>query len=202
MKPSLLKRLFGSFWSDERGTAALETVIMAPFLTIGLFFSYEAYGAYRQQSLTDKATYTIADILSREQNNSSPIDDTYIDNAKTLFNDLTRSDIGQLRITVVRRHLDPDNNVDFFELRWSELRGQGAFEEMTQEMVENADDFFPAMLNGQEMILVESRSLYRPSVTLGGVFREFPIEARMFMTLRFAPQLCHIDICNTSNTTS
>jgi hypothetical protein len=202
MKLSLLKRLFGSFWSDERGTAALETVIMAPFLTIGLFFSYEAYGAFRQQSLTEKATYTIADILSREQNNGTPIDDTYVDNAKTLFNDLTRSDIGQLRITVVRRHLDPDNNVDFFELRWSELRGDGAFQEMTQAMVQDADDFFPAMLNGQEMILVESLSPYRPSVTLGGVFREFPIEARMFMTLRFAPQLCHIDICNTSNTTS
>jgi len=202
MKPSLFKRLLGSFWSDERGTAALETVIMAPFLTIGLFFSYEAYGAYRQQSLTEKATYTIADILSREQNNSTPIDDTYIDNAKTLFNDLTRSDIGQLRVTVVRRHLDPDNNVDFFELRWSELRGQGAFQEMTQAMVQNADDFFPAMLNGQEMILVESLSRYQPSVTLGGVFRDVPIEARMFMTLRFAPQLCHIDVCNTSNTTS
>ncbi|WP_294608474.1 TadE/TadG family type IV pilus assembly protein [Roseovarius sp.] len=180
------------FFSNEHGTAAVETIIMAPFLIVGLVFSYEYYELYRHQSQREKATYTVADILSRE---TAVIKNHYIDNAKSLFDSMTGDqDDNQLRISVVRYHVDPDQGIDEFELRWSEMRGEGAMNALTQADVQNAHDVFPLMVNGQDLVVVENRSIYEPVVT-NGLMRDVPIETRMFMTLRFASQLCYTSVC-------
>jgi hypothetical protein len=147
---------------------------------------------YRAQSVRDKATYTMADILSRE---TAVVDDTYIDNAKRLFDSITddRSP-NDLRITVVRYHLDAATGIDEFELRWSETRGSGGLDPLTADDVRDAHDVFPVMVNGQDLIFVENFATYQPVVT-NGITEDVPINTRMFMTLRFASQLCFVDVC-------
>ncbi|MGR3697955.1 MAG: TadE/TadG family type IV pilus assembly protein [Roseovarius sp.] len=186
---TLLRR----FWKQECGTAAMETVVMFPFLFMGLTFSYEYFDMFRYQSVREKATYTVADMLSRE---TSEVDQTYMDNVKTLF-DIMTNDEGnnQVRVTVIRYHLDAANNIDEFELRWSEVRGTGDLNPLSANDVRTAHATLPRMINGQEIILVETSSQYDPVFSTG--FTDGTnIKTRMFVPLRFAAQLCYDGVCD------
>lgn len=176
---------------DEHGTVAVETVLIAPLLILGLFFSYEAYGLFRQQSLREKATYTVADILSRE---TAIVDDTYIDNVKRVFDMMSGTADSQLRISVVRYRNDPSQGIDEFDLRWSEVRGTGTMTALTDSVVRNAHDTFPIMDDGEEIIYVESRGTFTSPVTTG-YFNENLLATRMFVIPRFAPQICFTGVC-------
>ncbi|MDZ7709340.1 MAG: TadE/TadG family type IV pilus assembly protein [Roseovarius sp.] len=186
-----LTRIARRLRRDERGTVAVETVIIAPLLILGLFFSYEAYGMLRQQSLREKATYTAADILSRE---TAIVTDTYIDNVKRVFDMMAGTDDTQVRISVVRYRNDPDQGIDEFDLRWSEVRGSGPLDPLTDAGVRSAHDIFPIMDDGEEIIYVESRGRFASPVTTG-VFPDILLETRMFMIPRFAPQVCFTGVC-------
>lgn len=186
-----LARLARRLRRDERGTVAVETVLIAPLLILGLFFSYEAYGLVRQQSLREKATYTVADILSRE---TAIVDDTYIDNVKRVFGMMSGTADSQLRISVVRYRNDPSQGIDEFDLRWSEVRGTGPMTALTDTAVRSAHDTFPIMEDGEEIIYVESRGTFTSPVSTG-YFDESLLTTRMFVIPRFAPQICFTGVC-------
>ncbi|WP_104018956.1 TadE/TadG family type IV pilus assembly protein [Roseovarius nitratireducens] len=186
-----LARLARRLRRDEHGTVAVETVLIAPLLILGLFFSYEAYGLFRQQSLREKATYTVADILSRE---TAIINDTYIDNVKRVFDMMSGTADSQLRISVVRYRNDPSQGIDEFDLRWSEVRGTGTMTALTDSVVRNAHDTFPIMDDGEEIIYVESRGTFTSPVATG-YFNENLLATRMFVIPRFAPQICFTGTC-------
>jgi hypothetical protein len=185
-----LARLLRHFRRDERGVIAIETVVITPLLLSGLLFSFAFYDVHLQQSVRDKATYTMTDALSRE---TGVIDDTYIDNLKTVF-DMLAGNRGptQMRVSVVRFHDMPGNQS--YELRWSEVRGTGPLAALTQDEVTADADRLPLMVGGQDLILVETRGDYVPLVATDWV-NGIVIETRMFMTLRFASQLCFEGVC-------
>ncbi|WP_297769657.1 pilus assembly protein [uncultured Roseovarius sp.] len=168
---------------------------MFPFLFMGLAFSYEYYDMFRYQSVREKATYTVADMLSRE---TQVVDAAYMDNVKELFDVITNdSGVNQVRVTVVRYRLDEGQNVDEFELRWSEVRGTGALVPLTSSDVQNAHDSLPQMVDGQDIILVDTLSSYDPKVS-AGLAGGTEITTRMFVPLRFAAQLCYDGVCTAS----
>jgi len=177
--------------TDERGTVAVEMMVIAPALMLGLMFSYEAYGLFREQSLREKATYTVADILSRE---TAVVDDRYIDNVKRVFDLMSGTDSAQLRISAVRYRKDSHRDIDEFDLRWSEVRGTGSLTALTDADVRRAHETFPVMDDGAEIIFVESRGRYAPLVSTG-YFSGSPLDTQMFVIPRFAPQICFTGVC-------
>lgn len=192
MRLEPLFRRLRQFRQGQDGTVAVETMLVTPMLILGLFFAYEAYGLYRQQSLRDKATYTVADILSRE---TAVVDDGYIDNVKLVFDLMSETDgETQLRISAIRYRLNPQQGIDEFDLRWSEVRGDGSLAALTDDEVRDAHDIFPIMADGEEIIYVETRGAYRGPVATG-VFDTDALETRMFVRPRFAPQICFEGIC-------
>ena len=189
---SSIKRALRRFSKSERGTVTMETVVMLPFLFTGLIMSYEFFDVFQFKNTREKATYTIADMLSRE---TGIVTDTYIDNTKVLFDTLTGNrGINQIRTSVVRYHNDPDQNLDEFDLRWSEVRGDGDLQKLTSADVKDAHAAFPNLTDGQDLILVETQSIYDLGISLG-LFTDTPVTTSMFMNLRFAPQLCFTDVC-------
>ncbi len=185
-----LARLVRLFRRDERGVIAVETVVVTPMLLSGLLFSFVFYDVHLQQSVRDKASYTMTDALSRE---TAVIDDTYIDNLKTTFDMISgaRSPV-QMRVSVIRFHDIPGH--PWFELRWSEVRGSGALFPLTQQEVSEDTGRLPLMVGGQDLILVETRSPYVPVLATRWL-NDIVLETRMFMTLRFASQLCFEGVC-------
>jgi len=174
---------------EESGVVAVETMMVTPMLIVGLFMSYEFFDLYQQQSLREKATYTVADALSRE---TAIVDDTYIDNLKTTFDMMVRArGETQLRVSVVRFHAAAGGS---HELRWSEVRGTGPMQALTQPDLATASEVFPMMINGQDMILVESEGVHVPTLARA-IIPDQQLDTRMFMTLRFASQLCFEGVC-------
>jgi hypothetical protein len=122
------------------------------------------------------------------------VDDNYIDNVKRVFDMMSGTSDTQLRLSVVRYRNDPRQGIDAFDLRWSELRGEGPMTTLTVDDVRNAHDIFPIMQDGEEIILVESRGSFASAVTTG-YFNENLLTTRMFVIPRFAPQICFTGVC-------
>ena len=105
-----LKHLLKTFRDDERGSFTVESVIAFPLLFWTICASYEFFEVHRYKSVREKATYTIADLLSREQ---SVVTDTYMDNVKILFDEISNdSGTNQVRVTIDQHRLGNIGHVD------------------------------------------------------------------------------------------
>lgn len=179
---SLPARL-AAFRDETRGTMTVEMVVTLPLLIWAMVATYEFFEIHRYQSVRDKATYTIADMLSREE---IGINDIYIDNSMTLFDQITNdAGVNQLRISVVA-FVEEDNE---YVTQWSEVRGTGGFAPFEEDAeFPNGAATLPIMNDGEIVILVESNSMYEPLLDL--VFRDqIRMGTRVFTSLRFSPDL-------------
>ena len=144
-----LKSFLTRFRDSTRGTVTVETVIVVPLLFWTLSATYEFFEMYRYKSVREKASYTIVDMISREQTNVST---AYVDNTKTLFDDFT-NDRGenQMRISIITYNSDDDE----YAIVWSEVRGDGPLDELTDDSIKTRHDILPIMGNGEHLIQVE-----------------------------------------------
>jgi Flp pilus assembly protein TadG len=62
------------FLRDSRAAVALETVLILPILIWAFVASFVFFDAYRVYSTSVKATYMVADMLSRQTNEVIPHD--------------------------------------------------------------------------------------------------------------------------------
>lgn len=183
-----LKALIRTFRDDTSGTFLVEAVIVLPLLFWTLAATYEFFEIHRYKSVREKATYTVADLLSREQ---SVVTETYMDNVKMLFDEASMDDgANQIRVSVIRY----DEGEDEYEVSWSEVRGPGGMSALSDDDVANAHDELPIVGDGEQVIQVETRSRYDPLFDVG-LTDGISIDTRMLTSLRFAPQLC-FDACS------
>lgn len=182
-----IKLRLQDFRDDERGSFMVESVIALPLLFWTVAATFEFFEVHRYRSVREKATYTVADMISREQD---VVTDTYMDNAKVLFDEITNDDgTNQLRVTIIRY----DAVSDTYGVSWSEVRGTGPLGVLTDTDVANSHATLPMMSDGEEVIVVETSSNYDSlfDLVLTGTLR---IDTRVFTSIRFAPQIC-FDAC-------
>ncbi len=187
MDHSFLKRVTRRFFGERDGSVTVETVICIPILFWALVATWEFFEIHRFKSAREKATYTIADLLSREM---TGVNNNYIDNMLTLYGGMAHDDgTNQIRISVLRYH----DTTDQYSVFWSEVRGEGSKSALSDADVQAAQDTLLSHMNdGEQLIVVESESKYEPTFNVGlgdGV----EIETRMFTKLRFSSRLCHDD---------
>jgi len=170
------------FRNDEAGTVMVETVICLPLVFWTLAATYEFFEIHRYASARDKASYTIADMISREM---QPVTPVYMDNAKTVF-DMISNDDGnnQLRVTIVKYDADEDE----YTVKWSEVRGTGGMAVLDDADVEADRARLPIMDDGEEVIVIDGVSLYAPLFSLGLIDPTI-IQSRVLSSPRFAPQI-------------
>ncbi len=177
MKVSFMRR----FSVSERGSLSIEAVFALPMLVWAITATFVFWDAFKTLNITQKATYTVADMLSRE---TQAIDDDYLTGLHELFDYLTPSDgSNALRVTVVRMQLDQNTGVKSYNLVWSQ--GVGGITGYTDLTAIQAR--LPDMAPGDQMIVVESEQDWAPAFTVGLAnyrFREVAISRP-----RFAPQL-------------
>ncbi|SLN13791.1 TadE-like protein [Roseovarius albus] len=209
---SIKSHLLG-YRNDTEGSAMVEFAVTLPLLILLLGATYEFFEAHRYRSVRDKATYTIADMISREQGEGEDINvdrpeefitDTYIDNSLRLFDEITNDNgANQIRVSMIQFIAgDPDNEDDpgTYVSEWSEVRGTGTMTALKDVDVANSHDTLPIRSNGQFLLMVESESKYVPIFDVG--FNEdMRVSTRVFTDLRFAPQLRYFppDVANTND---
>jgi hypothetical protein len=192
---ALIKKYLSRFSRDEKGDATLEAIIVLPSLLIIFAALWVYFDVMRQQTINQKANYTIGDIVSRE---TEVLNETYIDNARNLLYHLTQAegDDVDLRITVVQYNESGGSNNGSYDLVWSKARGD--WNDMTQGDLTSYSHRLPIMASGDQMVLVETRDWYQPTLDLAGL-DAFDISTYSFTRPRFAPQVIFEGINDGSN---
>lgn len=185
---SRLKSLLTRFRKETNGVVTVEMVVTMPLLIWALAATYDYFEIHRHRAVREKATYTIADMFSREQ---APVTTAYVDGARDLFNAITNDDDPvQIRVSVVTF----DGDTQQYRVVWSRIGGAGALVPLTDSDVQSGAIPLPAMIPGQQLVMVNSLSTFNPAFNVG-LSSNMPVETSQFMNLRFAPQLCFEDIC-------
>ena len=185
MAVSLLKKLMMRWRDDTRGTIVVEMVITLPLLLWALMATFEFFEVFRYKSIRDKATYVIADMISREKTAPGFVDDTYLDNSMTLFNDIvTDRGVNQLRVTMVKYE-----DANGYTVPWSRVRGTGSMQQLVDADIQADLAHIPVMNDGDWLILVDSTSTYIPNFNVG-LGNSIPIASRTFTSFREIVKLC------------
>ncbi|WP_292289575.1 hypothetical protein [Marivita sp.] len=182
---ALIKKYLSRFSRDEKGDVTVEAMIVFPALLVIFAATWVYFDVMRQQTINQKANYTIGDILSRE---TEIVTEDYIDNARNLVFHLAQAegDDVDLRISVVQYNVNGGGNNGSYDLVWSKARGD--WNALTQGDMGTYTPRLPVMASGDQTIVVETRDWYEPTLHLAGL-DAFDISTYSFTRPRFAPQV-------------
>lgn len=179
-----LRGLVRGFRSEERGSVAVEAVVILPMLFWTFLALFATFHSYRSYSVNQKAAYTIGDMISRETN---PIDPTYIEGAHELLMYLAngRSEDTSIRVTSVQ--YDAAN--DRYDRDWSE--SYGYMPPATNGEVAGWDNALPVLPDNEFVMVVETFLKYDPPFNTGLADQE--IHNFVFTRPRYAPAVLWSD---------
>ncbi|WP_425038358.1 TadE/TadG family type IV pilus assembly protein [Primorskyibacter sp. S187A] len=177
----LLRARFAAFAGDTRGSVNIEGMLFFPLLLMFIAATIVFYDAFRRDSLSQKAAYTVGDMLSRE---TAAINGTYIDNARkllALMSDVPESDVS-IRVTQVVYN----KRYDEYRVNWSKERGNHSTRLRTVD-TRNMHEELPNMVGAERLIIVDTFVNYEWPIDLG--FDDHVFESTVFTRPRFAPKL-------------
>lgn len=180
--PLALRGFLTRFARDDRGSIAVEAVVILPMMFWTFLALYGTFHSYRTYAVNQKAAYTIADMISRETN---PLDGTYLDGTRSLLRYLTASQNADVtvRVTVVRYNLAANK----YERVWSEARGTEVAAASAAE-VEGWDNRLPTMPDNEIVIVVETYYDYDPPFDTG--LARHDVYNYVYTRPRYSPQVC------------
>lgn len=164
MKQRTLHRLTAPlrrFLRDERGTMLVETLLILPMMLWAAFALYVYWDAYATINKVQKATYTVADILSRSRTNIGATEATGLED---LFNFLMPGDqTGRMRLTSVIYNAANTR----FEVQWSCSLSPTDLPALTTTTVQALNDKLPLTSNADTLLIVETRFDFEPILDIG-----------------------------------
>ncbi len=174
------------FRDDQKGSVAIEAVILVPIMIWAYLAMFTIFDSYRQYTAQQKAVYTISDLISRQ---ATPMDAAFIDGAHDLFESLSRSpqETG-LRVTVAKYDL----TLQEYQVIWSRTRG-GMIGLQSQDIA-NWTNRLPVMPQDDQIIIVETSSAFTPVFNIG--LSNQTINNFVFTRPRYAKQVCFGQVCD------
>ncbi len=155
----MLSRMIHRFWQDERAAIAMETAIITPVLAWCYISSFVFFDAFRTYASSVKATYAIADVISRQTNTLRTRD---VDGYSSLLENMVRND-GGVRLRVSQIYYDA--TTDSHCVEWSDAtNGEAVL--FTANLVDMGE-LLPTMVHAERLILVQSFIPYRPAFNTG-----------------------------------
>lgn len=175
-----MSRILRRFRDNERGSIALETVLVVPMLMWAYLSMYSFFHAYRTHSVNQKVAYTIGDIISRE---TTPIDAAYISGARQMLAYLTSNNINDVAIRVTS--VKYDGNKDLYKRDWSQKKGWEPA--LSNNQVKALKDYLPVMPHNERVVVVETFVKYDPPFNTG--LSDHEIHNFVFTRPRYAPRV-------------
>ncbi|ARE40784.1 ABC-type dipeptide transport system, periplasmic component [Rhodovulum sp. P5] len=180
------RRVFSGFRSDEDGSMAVEFVLMLPMLIWALGALYVYVAVFQVRETATKATYTIADLYSRQ---TDPVDQSFVDQTGNVLAFLAGQGASPaMRVSVIHCAADCDMPDRTLALDWS--AGTTGVAGLTEAALgaSGIAARVPTIGLGDRVIVVETRFPFVPPLGFGLPPQLF--ETMMITPPRFAPQLC------------
>ncbi|MEM8802879.1 MAG: hypothetical protein AAFY06_09955 [Pseudomonadota bacterium] len=175
-----------SFTRSERGGLSIEAVFALPMLVWAITATFVFWDAFKTLNISQKATYTVADMLSRLDDTES-VDSDYMTSIHEIFDFLAGgSGDNALRVTVVKLENDPVSGAEQMCLVWSDAVNVPEYTDLTV-----IEDRLPTLALGEELIVVETEQEWAPAFAVGLAsyrFREVALaRPRNTPQLKFEP---------------
>lgn len=178
---STLRKGARRFLRDDRGDANLEAIIFFPFLITLIAISLVLYDAFRRDSLAQKASYTIGDMVSRE---TESVNSAYMDNARELVATMVGTDISNVTLRVSQiKYRSKQND---YRRNWSYATGPHD-NSLNNTEVAAIRSQLPMMANQERIILVDTFVSYDWPFNIG--IDDVIFKNRVFTRPRFAPKV-------------
>ena len=173
------------FLHSERGTFTVEAVVIFPLLVWAYTAMFVFWDAFKTQNINLKATYTIADMISREQ---EEVCTSYFDGARSIYAFLNSGDSNhRLRVTSVRRIATPGGGTTPTYEFWSyATTGLSPYTSSAQFA-----SIVPMMAVFDSVIIVTTATDWQPVFNAG--LGAMTLSETVVTSPRFAPQ---IQVCS------
>lgn len=150
---------FKRFLKDESGVLLAEALILLPLLIWGFLALFVYWDVFRTMNVTQKAAYSISDLLSRQ----AIVTPAFVDGMQDVLNFLTfGAPQSKLRIT----SLQYNGVTDKYELLFSRSPG-GKMTAHTNATIQDLKTRIPIMSSLDSVIVVETEVDYSPSFDTG-----------------------------------
>ena len=177
----MFKRLLSRFRRSETGATTVEFMIVMPLIVFWFGGTYTFFHAYSEWTRSVKATYTVADILSRQLT----VDNDYIDRMNTLYASIMGEENNDVWIRVSSIEMTSNGlNID-----WSQPFGLHNALETNEEI---PTELIPNLIEGETVILVESHIPYVPFQSYIGI-EESTLTKKVVVSPRFNSRLENSD---------
>lgn len=172
---SRLRSLSRRMQNREDGAVVVEGVIIFSALVWFLVASVQFFHAFRARNVNQKASYTLADLISREV---GELDEAYVSGLDDVFDALT----GSARPSWIRvTSLYYDETLQKYRVDWSAATGGHAIH--TDDTLNAVADRIPNLESGEFVVLTETTTDYVPIFNVGLTpkwFREFIVTRPRF----------------------
>ena len=179
-----LPRAIAAFATGQSGAMSIEAVIILPVLCLLYVSSFVWFDAFRMQNLNLKATYTLADLISRQPGG---IDQSYFDGLNAIYDYLTPGEHPTgLRVSIIECTAGcEDDATRELNVCWSHTTaGQAG---MTTAELRARNDEIPRFASGDELIVTDTFMSYTPAFDVGIGHQDF--ENTVYMAPRLAGQV-------------
>ncbi len=158
-----LLKAFKKTAQDEKGSLSVEAILMFPMLAWAFMAMFVFFEGLRESNINLKATYTVADLLSREADPDDPLTEDDLQGMNAIYAWLTRSQTPvQIRVTEITYDADSDSHT----MNWS--RGINGMNDLTQGDIANTvTPHVPIMADESNAIIVEAWATYTPVIDMG-----------------------------------
>lgn len=179
----LVERL-KAFWSDTRAAVTAEALIVLPFMIWAHLGTYEYFNVFNAIATNAKATYTLADIISRQSGTLTP---TMIDNMNNLYGYLNHSPTGTwTRVTCVSWDPNAGTSGQYYVM-WSYATGSHLA--LTDDTLQNYVPKLPTITQGDTLIMVETHMTYVATFSVPGVGTTEDLNQMVITRPRISPQV-------------
>ncbi len=166
--PAVLRR----FAADTRGSISMETVIVMPVLIWALMASFVYWDTFRSKNAQMKATFAVADTLSREM---TGINTAYITGMHAVFRYMMQtSEPTWMRVTNVQYRASDDS----YRVLWSRSTNTTRAPQLTHATLAQMRARLPLMANDDTILVIETWREYEPVFNVGlgrRIFGEFTV---------------------------
>lgn len=169
------------FLRKEDGSLSVEACFSIPLLAWAIAATFVFFDAFKTLNISQKATYTVADMISREE---AAVDDDYITALHEIFAHLAGAQgPSAIRVSIVEMMVDEDTGDESLELVWSEGR---MYDDLTT--IDDIEDRIPTLSPGEQLVVVESVQQWTPAFGVGLATYQFRDVA--LARPRFTPKIC------------
>ncbi len=178
------------FLNRQDGGISVEAIIILPILLWAYGALFVFWDAYKSQNLNVKATYTIADLISREPD---PLTPQYINGLNQVYSFLldpnSFGSVNDLRVSVVTNVLNPVTGLEELELDWSCATGDYNAHANANKLA----PLMPIIAVNDQLIVVESTMDWVPPINIG--LDPATRQNMVFTSPRFVPQVLLNGVC-------